>query len=45
MNDKFNLHMKVFIYLLMLKINIKCLIIFVILKGYIYYAKLVNKMK
>ena len=33
MNDKFNLHMKVFIYLLMLKINIKCLIVLCYIEG------------
>jgi len=33
MNDKFNLHMKVFIYLLMLKINIKSLIVLCYIEG------------
>ena len=32
-NDKFNLHMIVFIYLLMLKINIKCLIVLCYIEG------------
>ena len=33
MNDKFNLHMKVFIYLLMLNINFKCLIVLCYIEG------------
>jgi len=33
MNDKFNLHMKVFIYLLMLNIHFKCLIVLCYIEG------------